>query len=477
MVLGRRWTCLTTIFVATAIALAGMLEPRRAAAQSELADREISAAIDNEFLIDDSVPFHRIDVRTTDGVVTLSGTVLHLLHRERAAEVARAVKGVRSVVNRIEVAPVDVGDRALERRVDEALLTDPVADRYELATTVDDGVVTLTGQTDSWAEKQIALDVVRGVTGVREVVDAVEITFPDARPDLELTREIERRLDADARLDAGTIDVMVDDGRVTLSGVVGSAAERGRAYRDAWVHGVTAVDADGLTVEWWARDETIRTRRPQLSDQEIARSVESSFVHDPRVWSWNPEVSVEDGVVTLSGTVSNLLARRTAEENARNTAGVWRVRNHLKVRPVEPPTDEEIETLVARALERDPYVNRTDVIVNAVNGVVYLASDVDSTWERDRAEVAAARVDGVVDVVNNIDVRTAWKSDWEIAEDVESHLFWNPGVTESDISVAVEDGVVTLDGTVDNWYEVHTATAEAYQAGATTVRNRLEVDS
>ena len=74
-----------------------------AADAATVKDIDITLAVDRQLQNDDGVPAHLIDVQTNDGVVTLRGPVESLLARERAAEVAATVKGVRSIINLIEV--------------------------------------------------------------------------------------------------------------------------------------------------------------------------------------------------------------------------------------------------------------------------------------------------------------------------------------------------------------------------------------
>ena len=77
--------------------------PVLAAEAKDIKDIDITLAVDRQLQIDEGVPAHLIDVRTKDGIVTLSGPVENLLARERAAEIAATVKGVRSVINLIDV--------------------------------------------------------------------------------------------------------------------------------------------------------------------------------------------------------------------------------------------------------------------------------------------------------------------------------------------------------------------------------------
>jgi len=446
---------------------------------AEISDRDITAAVKSELLISEAVPSHRITVSTTDGVVTLTGTVSNILASERAVDVTEVVRDVRSIINMITVEPVERPDDEIERDIEKSLLLDPVTESYELETEVENGVVRLEGIVDSWQEKQFAAYIAKGVSGVREIRN--EITFvPDIeRSDIEIQAEIQRQLRIDSYISDGLIDIDVEDGSVTLSGAVGSLAEKTRAYRKAWVSGVSSVDTDNLEVKYWLRDDMRKTASMlPKSDDEIRAAVEDAFLYDPRVKSFDIEIDVvDDGTVTLTGKVDNLTAKRAAEENARNTVGVTDVIDHLKVRPVVAAKDMQIEQNIEQALLRNPVVNRFDITVDVRNRKVYLHGQVDTSYEAQQAEKAAADVFGVAAVENHLQVGSTWspKTDTAIREDVQDELFWSPFVEKDDIAVTVQDGVVTLEGTVESENEMDAAIDNAFDGGAVSVINRLSI--
>jgi osmotically-inducible protein OsmY len=463
---------------AAVAALALVAGPAFAAtANQELDDGDIMTAIEDDFLVDTTVPFHSVDVEVDRGVVTLSGTVDTILARQRAVELAQTIKGVRSVVDEIEVDPVPRSDDELRRDVEWALVNDPAADSYEITVSVDDGAVRLEGNVDSWQEKQLARRVAEGVRGVKEIDNQIAINVPPARPDVEMETEIRERLRWNAWVDDGLVTVMVEDGRAVLSGAVGSALERARAIGQAWVPGIEEVDASGLEVEWWARDEMRRDKYALKSDAQIRQAVKDALLFDPRVLSFNPDVKVDNGVVTLSGVVDNLEARRAAERDARNTVGVALVRNHLRVRPTSALSDEEITQRVQRAFHRDPVVDRFEVGVATFDREVSLSGAVDSWLERRHVEDVAARVPGVVEVQNNLRVRSdaGIIADRILEEQIEDELFWSPFVDSDEINVAVDNGVATLTGTVDSWADYNWAAENAREGGAVSVRNNVKV--
>ncbi|MBD3272009.1 MAG: BON domain-containing protein, partial [Elusimicrobia bacterium] len=341
-------------------------------------------------------------------------------------------------------------------------------------------VVTLSGTVDSWAERQIALQVVKGVKGIREVKNSLSVDYPDLRPDSEIKKEVKRQLSIDPFIDSVLIDVAVNDGTVMLSGTVGSAAEKNQAMIKSFVGGVRSVDADNLKVEWWARDRMKRKDRwVPKTDTEIEQAVKDALLYDIRTLSYEINVESEDGEVTLSGDVDNLQAKKAAEHDARNTIGVFRVVNNIKVRPDTYFADTEIADRVRTALSWDPIVERYQITVSVRNGKAYLYGMVDNFAEKNQAEEVASNVMGIIDVENNISVSpyiSTWKSDDQIRADVESQLFWSMYVDSDDIRVRVDNGVVTLSGDVTTWNEYYAAVDNAFEGGAETVKTNLDIE-
>lgn len=444
--------------------------------KSNIPDHRVNSAVASHLLFNEAVSAHLIDVETDDGVVTLSGSVDNLLAKERAVQIARSIRGVRSVVDKLVVMSPPRSDEKLRNDVSEALLSDSATDLYEIKVKVKDGVVTLSGEVQSWAEKMLCNDVVKGVRGVRAINNNIVVKYVEKRKDEEIERDVARRFRTDVRVNADLIDLSVKDGTVKLSGVVGSVAEYQRAVSDAWVTGVKSVKSD-LEVEWWARDRMRRSRANLfMTDEEVEKAVKDALFHDPRVLSFKPTVWVEDGTVTLTGTVENLAAKRAAEQTARNTIGVWRVLNLLKVRPKQQVQDNVLEARVTSALKRDPFVERHEIDVSALNGRVFLYGTVDSGFEKKQADDVASKVSGVIAVDNNIDIRPIdRKADFRIRQDIIDQLFWSPFVDEDEVYVTVDQGTATLTGTVDTFYELRMAAKNARDGGAQDVINKLTV--
>lgn len=469
--------CFSGILVAVGMMLAVGVGTSQAA-KNTYEDTDIQIAVERNLYFDESVPYNRIDVSTKEGIVTLTGTASSLYSKEKAVRQAKSVKGVRAVVDQIDMTLADRKDSEISQDVSTALLLDPATDSFEIEATVSGGFVTLTGMVQSWAEKNLAEEVARGVRGVKGVTNDIRLRLKTERPDPEIQADIEQRFKNDVWLTNDDLNVEVQDSVVKLSGTVGSALEKTRATADAYVLGVKSVENKNLQVDWWALEHMRRTSYPNRTDEEIKRAVKDAFLYDPRVWSFNPLVTVRYGVVTLTGVVDNLKAKIAAERDAENTVGVKVVKNYLKVRPVSIIPDATIAQNIRSGFSIDPLIERIEIRTSVHNGIVYLHGTVDTYSEKWRAQDIASRTNGVIEVKNHLVVDDYWNwvADWEIKDDIENQLWWSPFVDANEVNVSVEDGVATLKGTVDSYFERSMAVENALEGGARSVIDDMIVE-
>lgn len=499
-----RWLLLTVAALCAVVAIRSAQVLAAPQSRKPLSDSQIASAVEGEFFQDAAVPHDDIDVTSQEGVVTLSGRVTNLLARDQAQRVAQAVRGVRAVVNTLKVEPYATrSDEELQKDVVEALAYDPATDAAKIDVKVARGTATLEGAVDSYAERILAERTAKGITGVRAVQNQLTVQYSTHRPDAEIKADVEERLRWDAYVGQSLIRTGVRDGTVTLSGTVGSDTERTRAFMDAWVMGTRSVDTSGLHIEPWAHSPSDRAGRTvrNLSDADISAAVRAAWLYDPRVSSYALTPETDERVVTLHGVVDHVGAQRAAVQDARATTGVARVVNRIRVR-APASKDDDIATRIRRAFGRDPYVERYEILVSVHDGTAYLNGTVDSYYEKLRADQLASRARGVTKVRNNLTVYddrspliyeprvydfyphdylwytlrpAATRSDVEIKGDIEDELFWSPFVDQDEVKVRVASGVATLKGQVDSYSEMHSAIANAYEAGAFKVNNRLSV--
>lgn len=479
----------------------------RSATESKVNDTAITDTVENDLLTDVAVQSSKIDVTTKDGVVYLKGKIGNILSKDRAANIARTVKGVKSVVNEIQVdPPLNLEDWQIKEFVENALQDDPVTSRFKIGVSVKYSVVTLTGAVGLWKERQICENAAKSVKGVKNVVDLIDIDWSGNVRDEGIKKEIDKLLRWDASIDNAMIDVTVDQGKVYLKGAVGSAIGKLNATLDCYVNGVKSVDNSGLDVTQAAGGSNRRdTGYIDKSGNNIAQAVRDALMTEPRVSLFKISVEVDPKTheVTLRGTVHNLKAKNTAASKAMRVTGVRSVDNRIKVRPKGEVSDQWIEKSVKKAINRDPYLDGYVIEVVVTNGVVKLYGDVDTVFEKTQAEDVTAGINGVLKVENNLIVRNfsntyvydPWvndtflydfywyqnlplhpqRSDAAILKETEDRLFWNPFVNSDKVKVEVDKGVVTLTGNVNSWLEYDAAMKNAYQGGAIYVKNNLKV--
>lgn len=478
-------------------------EPATTLVGSLPSDREIKAAIEKELLLRDGVEPEHLTVGTKEGIVTLDGAVDNLMAKDRAVEIVMYFKGVRGVIDHIQVSDYKISDASLKSNIEQMLLMDPTAESYEVDVAVNGGHVVLTGTVDSWQEKKLTADVVKEVKGVQSIDNNIRFEYKDVRPDQEIKDDIVSALNWDARIDDALLNVIVDNGDVTLVGTVGSAAEKSHAKALAWVAGVNSVDAADVKVKTWARDKDFRTNKyGDKTDPEVKKAITDVFLYDPRIAGYNINVDVDKGQVTLSGTVDNLKTKRVAGLNAENVVGVWKVDNLIYVSGNQFPSDQALETYVDEALSWNPYVDDYVINVDVEDGKATLTGLVDNFFEKHTAEDVTSKVFGIRDIENDISVAvnttpyvynyeydqyypyhydiapgvdTGVKSDKEIKSNIQKYIWWSPFVDAKDVTVHVNDGVATLKGTVDSWKEFYQAEISAYNGGAIRVNNDMEI--
>jgi len=166
------------------------VEPSRAtpaAAGLHVPDPEITESVERELAADPAGGSSRVTVDTTDGVVTLTGTVGLWAESTRAEDRASKIPGVKGVINRLQVEPARttpaaadflVPDAEITASVKSALAADPVFDFARVTVHTTNGMVTLTGSVDLWAERSLAEERASKMGGVKGVINRLQVDPP-----------------------------------------------------------------------------------------------------------------------------------------------------------------------------------------------------------------------------------------------------------------------------------------------------------
>lgn len=450
---------------------------------SSTPDTSIVAFVRREIEDIDGLAQHRIAVASERGVVTLFGTAATPLARSLLVQRVLALRGVRAVVNRLDVVNDEATDRQIAALVERRLAYDPITAHQALRVSVEHGVVRLQGSLRGAAERDLVTAATLAVPGVRAVENEIVLTVVENVSDDAIAEEAAQRLARDARLVGAQIGVRATGGFVFLSGEVKSEFERRAAREAAWGPGVRAVYAADVNVVR-TREHLRDPANGTPEDSAITRALIDALHVDPRLGASALEVSTHEGRVVLEGWVQAEESRAAAEQNARNTFGAREVDNRIRVESRREVSDKVLSRRVGDRLSKHPGITPEGIQVFVNDGWVLLSGDADSAYERSRAEGTSASVQGVLGVVNRLQVRPdrEWvvRDDAAIRRDVERGLASDPRLTPAVLRAGrvrfeVRDGVVTLEGRLRD-YATHDALLEnVFEALPRGVDNRLEV--
>ncbi len=334
-------TVFATASCATESAVTTSETPTETAEEGAWSDDELTTNVATKLLAEGAAPAGAVNVETNDGFVRLTGTVDTIERKERSEMIAGDTRGVRGVVNLIKVDAPNVPDDQLTARVQSALDEDPATRTYDVEPIANNGSVVITGTVEAPAEAELVTTVAQSVKGVERVANNVNIKSGEVPSQEELQKTVRQRLAWDARIDSSGIIVVVDENRVILDGHAPSVYQRSLASSLAWIEGVTEVDASQLNVDWSSPEPTpaVETR----SDDAIEAAVSEALLFDPRVKSFDTNVVVRQGEVTLTGKVDNVKAKVAAERTASTVRGVSEVNNMIVVDTVVTPKDELVD--------------------------------------------------------------------------------------------------------------------------------------
>ena len=214
-----------------------------------------------------------------------------------------------------------------------------------------------------------------------------------------------------------------------------------------------------------------------MSDKTIRNAVEEELDWEPSIDSEHIGVTVEDGVVTLSGHVGTYAEKVTAEKAAKRVKGVRAIAQEIEIRfPNDKKTsDDQIAKRALDIIAWDSTIPKDKVLVKVQNGFVTLSGEVDWFYQRDDAEHAVRKLAGIKGLSNEIRIKPKAYA-YDIKERIETALKRNAEFEADSIKVSVLDGRVTLDGKVKAWYERDLAERTAWSApGVVSVVDHINI--
>jgi osmotically-inducible protein OsmY len=210
----------------------------------------------------------------------------------------------------------------LQKDVQNAIKWEPLLHAAEIGVSVKDGVVTLTGNVDSYSKKIEAENATKNIAGVKVVVENIEVKFNSGwavKDDNDIAKEIINAYMWNWQVPNDKVKVKVENGWVTLEGELSwdyqKTAAKNAVSKLTGVMGVF----NNITIKSESQDK--------VEKDEIVDALN-------RNWSLREqdiEVEVSNHKVTLSGTVNSWYQKDEAARIAWSASGVWTVENELEI--------------------------------------------------------------------------------------------------------------------------------------------------
>lgn len=283
------------------------------------------------------------------------------------------------------------------------------------------GLVTLHGKVSSEAEKAKAESAARGIEGVKNVRNLLQVVAPQREDAVEasddkLKERVQNALKPHDAFDDVSVQ-SVNKGVVLLAGKVNTLGDHLRAVEyAARVPGVKRVASEIKSPDKLA-DSEIYSDRPDttaksgggMRDMWITSAVKMRLMADERTPALDVNVDTQEGNVTLFGMVPSAQAKAAAEEDARKVSGVKSVANRLEVVPKAQETavresDDRVKDRVEQALRAHDELRDDSIDIEVSNGVARLTGTVDTAADRLRAAAVARTASGVRAVRDDLQV-------------------------------------------------------------------------
>jgi len=212
-------------------------------------------------------------------------------------------------------------DNGIKRDVEAQLRWDPDIDATDIAVSVKDGVVALTGFVRSYSQRYKAESEAKAVRGVRGVANDIQVKLPalNQRADPEIARDAVDALKRELPFSSEQIKTVVRDGWLTLEGSVEWKFQSDRTEeavrRIKGIKGVT----------------NLITIKPRATPGDVQERIEEALKRAAEVDAHKITVEVVGGQVTLTGKVRSWIERQEAERAAWRAPGVTQVNNRIVV--------------------------------------------------------------------------------------------------------------------------------------------------
>ncbi|WP_246362407.1 MULTISPECIES: BON domain-containing protein [Halomonadaceae] len=212
-------------------------------------------------------------------------------------------------------------DSQIQKDVLAELEYEPTVRASNIGVEVNDGIVTLAGHVDSYAEKWHAEMAAQRVSGVKGVAVEMDVNLPgnNNRTDADIARAVKNTLEWNVYIPHDPLKIMVEDGWVTLTGEVPWEYQRRLAASSIrYLTGVTGVS-----------NQIVLKPKPTAAavKADIEASLKRRAIQDANAI----KVEVHDHDVILSGKAHSIAEKDLIHHSAWSSPGVWKVIDDIRV--------------------------------------------------------------------------------------------------------------------------------------------------
>lgn len=215
-----------------------------------------------------------------------------------------------------------------------------------------------------------------------------------------------------------------------------------------------------------------------MNDKELRKLVIDELEFDPSIDAADIGVAAENGVVTLSGHVSDYIQKIAAERATWRVKGVKGIAQRIEVRlPGDKrQNDDEIAQRALNILAWNTVVPKNCVRVKVSDGWVTLSGDVRWNYQREAAANEIWKLGGVKGVTNSIQLQSMVQVG-DVKQRIQDALKRHAEVEADEVHVDVrEDGMIRLDGRVENWRELQAVKRAVWSApGVQSIDDHLVI--
>ncbi len=215
-----------------------------------------------------------------------------------------------------------------------------------------------------------------------------------------------------------------------------------------------------------------------MNDKELRQLVLDELEYEPSIDAANIGVAAENGVVTLSGYVTDYAQKTSAERAAWRVKGVKAIAQEIEVRLPgdKKQNDDEIAQRILSIMAWNTVIPKGAIKVKVSEGWVTLTGQVDWHYQREAAAMEVRKLTGVKGVINDIKLAPAAQAG-DVKQRIHDALQRYAEIEAKGIRVEIKDGgTVRIEGHVDNWDERRAVERAAWSApGVRIVEDHLTI--